>query len=259
MPTHLPTRNKASNLLLLLGVFFITNAVIAEFLGVKIFALEPTLGWQPLNWKLFGQQGTLNFTVGNLLWPFVFIMTDIINEYFGLKGVRRLSFLAVLMIAYTFIMVYLAIEMEPAGFWVGSMDEYGVPNMQFAYAAIFGQGMWIIVGSIAAFLIGQLIDVIVFHRIKIVTGEKKIWLRATGSTAVSQLIDSLVVLYIAFVIGPQQWSVGLWLAVATVNYCYKISAAILLTPLLYLIHHRIDKYLGKELSAQLRREAMQNN
>lgn len=254
----IPTKNKAAILMLVLSAFFITNAVIAEFLGVKIFALETTLGFQPLNWNLFGQEGTLNFTVGNLLWPFVFILTDIINEYFGIKGVRRLSFLAVIMISYAFIMVYLAIQMEPAGFWTGSMANKGVPDMQAAYASIFGQGLWIIVGSIIAFLIGQLVDVTVFHRIKNVTGEKKIWLRATGSTAVSQLIDSVVVLYIAFVIGPQHWSIGLWLAVATVNYCYKMVAAVLLTPVLYWIHYRIDDFLGEDLSKHLREEAMRN-
>ncbi|MBK8487924.1 MAG: queuosine precursor transporter [Bacteroidetes bacterium] len=257
--SQLPTKNKAAMLMLVLGAFFITNAIIAEFLGVKIFALEPTLGLKPWNWNLFGQQGTLNFTVGNLLWPFIFILTDIINEYFGIKGVRKLSYLTVLLISYAFLMVFLAIQMKPAGFWTGSMQDSGVPDMQAAYASIFGQGLWIIAGSIIAFLLGQLVDVKVFHRIKIFTGEKRIWLRATGSTVVSQLIDSVVVLYIAFVIGPQHWSIGLWLAVATVNYCYKIGAAILLTPVLYWIHHLIDNYLGKELSAELREEAMKNN
>ncbi len=245
--------------MLVLAAFFITNAIIAEFLGVKIFALESTLGMKPWNWNLFGQQGTLNFTVGNLLWPFIFILTDIINEYFGIKGVRKLSLLTVLLIGYAFLMVYLAIHMEPAAFWTGSMQEAGVPDMQAAYNAIFGQGMWIIVGSMTAFLIGQLVDVVIFHRIKIFTGERRIWLRATGSTVVSQLIDSVVVLYIAFVIGPQHWSIGLWLAVATVNYCYKIAAAVILTPVLYWIHHLIDNFLGEELSAQMREEAMKNN
>ena len=50
------------------------------------------------------------------------------------------------------------------------------------------------------------------------TGERAVWLRATGSTAVSQLIDSFVVLYIAFVLGPQQWGYNLFFAVATLNY-----------------------------------------
>ncbi len=68
-------------------------------------------------------------------------------------------------------------------------------------SGIFRQGLWIIIGSMVAFLIGQVLDVLVFHRIKKITGEKRIWLRATGSTLVSQLVDSFVVLFIAFYVG----------------------------------------------------------
>lgn len=255
---HNPFASKASRLLLILGVFLVTNALLAELIGVKIFALEDSFGWKPFNWDLFGEQGSLNFTVGVILWPFVFIMTDIINEYFGLRGVRRLSYLAVIFILYAFGIIYIAINLAPAGFWPASYADKGVPDMQNAYAAIFGQGMWIIAGSIIAFLLGQLIDVFVFHKIKRATGEQKIWLRATGSTAISQIIDSVVVLYIAFVIGPAQWSISLWLAVATVNYVYKMTAAVFLTPVLYWVHNIIDKFLGKELSEKMRAEAMKN-
>ena len=255
---HNPFASKPARLLLILGVFFVANALIAEFIGVKIFALEDSFGWKPFNWNLFGETGSLNFTVGVILWPFVFIMTDIINEYFGMKGVRRLSYLAITFILYAFGIVYIAIQLAPAAFWPASATEQGVPDMQLAYAAIFGQGMWIIAGSVVAFLLGQLIDVFVFHRIKKITGERSIWMRATGSTAISQIIDSLVVLYIAFVIGPSQWSVQLWLAVATVNYCYKILAAIALTPVLYWVHAAIDRFLGPELSERMRKHAMEN-
>lgn len=255
---HNPFASKSARLLLILGVFLVTNALLAELIGVKIFALEDSFGWKPFNWNLFGEQGSLNFTVGVILWPFVFIMTDIINEYFGVRGVRRLSYLAVIFILYAFGIIYIAINLAPAGFWPASYADKGVPDMQNAYAAIFGQGMWIIAGSIIAFLLGQLIDVFVFHRIKRATGEQKIWLRATGSTAISQIIDSVVVLYIAFVIGPAHWPISLWLAVATVNYVYKMGAAIVLTPVLYWVHNIIDKFLGKELSEKMRSEAMNN-
>jgi uncharacterized integral membrane protein (TIGR00697 family) len=110
-------------------------------------------------------------------------------------------------------------------------------------------------GSVVAFLIGQLIDVAVFHRIRRATGEKLVWLRATGSTAVSQFIDSFVVLYIAFVLGPQQWPIPQFLAVGTVNYLYKLGAAIALIPLLYLARGWIKAYLGEAEAARLRDEA----
>lgn len=255
---HNPFASKSARLLLILGVFLVTNALLAELIGVKIFALEDSFGWKPFNWNLFGEQGSLNFTVGVILWPFVFIMTDIINEYFGVRGVRRLSYLAVIFILYAFGIIYIAINLAPAGFWPASYADKGVPDMQNAFSVIFGQGMWIIGASSVAFLLGQLIDVTAFHKIKRVTGEKKIWLRATGSTAISQIIDSLVVLYIAFVLGPAHWPISLWLAVATVNYVYKMGAAIVLTPVLYWVHTIIDKFLGKELSEKMRSEAMNN-
>jgi hypothetical protein len=248
-------QDKSTRLFIFLGGFFIANAIIAEFIGVKIFAFEGTFGLEPLNWNLFGQIGSLNFTAGVLLWPVVFIMTDVINEYFGTKGVRLLSYLAVGLISYAFLMVYAAISLAPADWWVGTNVENGVPDMQAAFASIFGQGMWIIVGSLVAFLIGQLVDVLVFHRIKKMTGEKYIWLRATGSTLISQFIDSFVVLYIAFVIGPQHWGMGLFLAVGTVNYLYKFIMAILLTPGIYAAHFVIEKYLGHEKATALKKEA----
>jgi uncharacterized integral membrane protein (TIGR00697 family) len=249
------TQHKSTRLFVVLGALFVANALIAEFIGVKIFALEPTFGWNNLNWNLFGESGSLNFTAGVLLWPIVFVMTDIINEYFGRKGVKFLSWLAIGMIIYAFLMVYAAISLAPAEFWVGINSEKGVPNMQDAFVAIFGQSLWIIVGSLVAFLVGQVVDVMVYHRIRKVTGESKVYLRATGSTLVSQFIDSFVVLYIAFVIGPQQWPISLFLAVGLVNYGYKVFMAILLTPGIYLAHRIIDQYLGPEEAAQLKLDA----
>jgi queuosine precursor transporter len=246
---------RASRLFLVLAAFLAANALIAEFVGVKIFALEPTLGWSALNWNLFGQSGSLSFTSGVLLWPFVFLLTDIINEYFGRRGVRFISWLTVALIAYGFCAAYLAISLVPADFWVSVNRERGVEDMQAAFANIFGQGMWTIAGSITAFLLGQLIDVTVFHRIRLLTGERWIWLRATGSTAVSQLVDSFVVLYIAFVLGPQQWPTSLFLAVGTVNYGYKLLMAILLIPFIYLTRAAIRTYLGAETAEALRLSA----
>jgi len=249
------TDHRATRLFIFLAGFFLANALIAEFVGVKIFALEATVGAAPFHWSLFGIDGTLNFTAGVLLWPFVFIMTDVINEYFGVRGVRLISWIAVGFIAYAFLAAYAAISLAPATFWVDVHVGLGVPDIQKSYALIFGQGLWTIGGSIVAFLIGQLIDVAVFHRILRVTGERFVWLRATASTAVSQLLDSFIVLYIAFVIGPQHWSIPQFLAVGTVNYVYKMSAAIALIPLLYLARYAIKRYLGQGEAERLRREA----
>ena len=247
--------SRSTRLFILLTAFFVGNAVVAEFVGVKIFALEQTLGLPPFGWDLFGQQGSLSFTAGVLIWPIVFILTDVINEYFGRRGVRLVSYAAIGMISYGFLFAYASIHLAPAGFWVTVNAERGVPDMQAAYDSVFGQGLWTIGGSVTAFFVGQLIDVSIFHRIRQLTGERWIWLRATGSTAFSQLIDSFVVLYIAFVLGPQQWPISLFLAVGTLNYCYKMVAAVGLSPLLYLSRRWIENFLGPEEAARLKAEA----
>jgi hypothetical protein len=254
MTTHL-LEDRATRLFIALAAFFCVNAMLAEFIGVKIFALEDTLGIAPMEWNLFGQTGSLSFTAGTLLWPIVFVFTDVINEFYGKRGVRTISWIAVALILYGFVFAFAAIHLAPAGWWVEAAQDQGVPDYQKAYAAVFGQGLWTIAGSVVAFLLGQLIDVSVFHRIRRLTGERMVWLRATGSTAVSQLVDSFVVLYIAFVLGPQQWPTSLFLAVATVNYAYKMLAAIALIPLIYLMRRAITAYLGNTRAEQLRRAA----
>jgi uncharacterized integral membrane protein (TIGR00697 family) len=247
--------SRSTRLFVFLTAFFVGNAVVAEFVGVKIFALEKTFGLPAFGWDLFGQTGSLSFTAGVLIWPIVFILTDVINEYFGRRGVRLISYAAIAMISYAFLFAYASINLAPADWWVTVNSARGVPDMQAAYDNVFGQGLWTIGGSITAFFVGQLIDVNIFHHIRRKTGERWIWLRATGSTAFSQLVDSFVVLYIAFVLGPQQWPIALFLAVGTVNYFYKMTMAVALSPLIYLSRNRIEKYVGHEEAARLKFEA----
>ncbi len=237
--------DKKQKLYLILCVFFIANALLAEFIGSKIFSLESTLGIKPFNINIFGFNLPFNLTCGVLLWPVVFVLTDIINEYFGKDGVKRITNIAVLVISYAFVMVYFSIGASPADFWLNEGVKIGIPDMQLAYKQVFGQGLWIILGSLVAFLVGQIVDVAVFTWIKNITSDKYLWLRSTGSTLVSQLIDSFLVLFIAFYIGAG-FPFKLVLAICIVNYIYKFTIAILITPVLYLMHNIIDKYLELE-------------
>ncbi len=252
--------SKATKLFIVLGGFFIANALLAEFIGIKIFSLEKVFGFDPLAMSIFGVHDLgFNLTAGVLLWPVVFIMTDIINEYFGKKGVRFLSWLAVGLIIYAFIMAYLAIQAPPNDWWQsisGVRDDpsTSLPDMNLAFGRIFGQGLWIIGGSVIAFLIGQMVDVIIFQKIRKITGDQKVWLRATGSTLVSQFIDSFIVLIIAFYIGAD-WDLVRVLAIGLVNYMYKFTMAILLTPAIYAGHYLIDRYLGHDLSEKMKTAA----
>jgi len=153
----------------------------------------------------------------------------------------------------------MAIGLAPNSWWANESGLAEDPttslaNMDLAFKKIFGQGLWIIIGSLVAFLVGQILDVTVYHRIRKWTGESKLWLRATGSTLVSQFVDSFVVLLIAFYIGAE-WDLVRVLAIGTVNYIYKFAVAIILTPLIYLAHSIIDKYLGSELAEELKVKA----
>ncbi|XZF15325.1 queuosine precursor transporter [Chitinophagaceae bacterium MMS25-I14] len=249
--------DKPTRLFIFLSCFFVANALIAECIGGKLFSLERVFGSEPHPFSLLGEPGlTFTLTAGVLLWPLEFVLTDVVNEYYGPKAVRRISYTAIALIAYAFLMFFLAIKV-PAdqSFWTGSQKAEGIPDMQVAFSSIFGQGMWIIFGSLVAFLVSQLLDVWVFHRIKKITGEKNVWLRATGSTLVSQLIDSFVVLFIAFKLG-RGWSYQRVLAVGLVNYAYKASMAIILTPLIYLMEAGIEKYLGHETVSEMKKAAM---
>ena len=253
---------KKQVLFLFLSGIFVCNALLAELVGVKIFSLEKVLQFPAAQLNIFGV-GPLDFnlTAGVLIWPVVFLSTDVINEYFGRQGVRKVSVLTAGLIAYAFLVIYLAISLAPADFWVHihAQGAKGEPfDINFAFGRIFGQGLGIIIGSLVAFLIGQFLDVLIFQRLRRFTGSKKVWLRATGSTLISQLIDSFLVLFLAFYLLAEsslRWPISQVFAVAIVNYLYKFFVALLLTPLIYLSHWIIDQYLGKTLSETLKEEA----
>jgi uncharacterized integral membrane protein (TIGR00697 family) len=203
-----------------LAGIFITNALVAELIGGKLIYI-----------------GNNVMSLGILPWPIVFITTDLINEYFGEKGVKKLSLITAALIAYTFILLLIGLNIPAVkGDGLITDDQFG---------AVFGQSMWIIVGSITAFLVSQLIDVTLFHFLKNRTGKKMLWLRSTGSTIISQLFDSFIVLGIAFWL-PGKINSETFVASAFTGYSVKLLIAIGLTPLIYLGHYLIDNYLGTE-------------
>lgn len=217
-------QSKKDTVYVILAGIFITNAVVAELIGGKLIHV-----------------GSAVMSIGILPWPVVFITTDLINDYFGQKGVKKLSLITAGLIAYCFVLLYIALNIPAV------KGNNLVTDLQFN--AVFGQSMWIIVGSITAFLVSQLIDVTVFHFVKNRTGKKMIWLRSTGSTVISQLFDSFIVLGIAF------WMTGkmtteVFVKSALTGYFVKLIIAILLTPLIYVGHHFIEKYIRQDLQQE---------
>ncbi|HVD96882.1 MAG TPA: queuosine precursor transporter [Cytophagaceae bacterium] len=245
------SQDKKQHLYIILSAFFLTNALIAEMIGTKLFSVEGTLGLPPAAISLFEDFPlSFNMTAGVVLWPFVFIITDIINEYFGKEGVKKISYITSGLISYAFFMIWIAIQLAPSTYWmeINNKDSVGnFFNVNYAFSAILGQGLNIIIASLFAFLVGQILDAYLFEYIKGKTGDKYLWLRSTGSTFFSQLIDSFLVLFVAFYLLPapeKKWSMALVLSVGIINYIYKVTMAVLLTPLIYMAHTLIDRYLG---------------
>ncbi len=212
--------NRKQFVFTVLGGFFICNAILAELIGGKVVSVG----------------GFFSVSVGIIPWPVVFLMTDLINEYFGKEGVKKLTFLTVGLIIYTFLIVYIAMGIPAAEF---------SPVKDEPFRTVFGQSLWIIVGSITAFLVSQLVDVFVFWFFRNKTGKRMLWLRATGSTAVSQLIDSFIIIGIAFWL-PGKFDFSQYIQVSSSSYAYKLAIAIGITPLIYLLHGLIDWYLAKD-------------
>ncbi|RME14403.1 MAG: VUT family protein [Bacteroidetes bacterium] len=210
-------RNKKDLIFLILAGFFITNAIAAEMIGGKLV-------------RFFG---IFTQSIGIILWPVVFLLTDLINEHFGKDGVRRLTYITVGLIIYIYILLSIAIQIPAVKF---------SPVSDWAFQTVFGQSQWIIIGSITAFIISQLVDVYTFWLIRKATGKYMIWLRATGSTIVSQLVDTFVVQFIAFVI-PGYWTFFDFLENALYGYAFKLIVAIALIPFIYIGHRIIEKYI----------------
>jgi queuosine precursor transporter len=213
--------NKRKDLVfIILAGFFVTNAIVAELIGGKLVQF----------FGLFTQ------SIGIILWPVVFLLTDLINEHYGKQGVRKLTYITVGLIAYTFLLLSVALNIKAVSF---------SPVNDEVFKTIFGQSQWIIAGSIIAFFLSQLVDVYIFWIFRNRTGGKMIWLRATGSTVVSQLVDTFVVQYIAFVL-PGKWAFDEFLVNASWGYAFKLLVAICLIPLIYAGHFAINKFLAKE-------------
>lgn len=214
-----------------LSGLFVTNAVTAELISNKLIQIP--LEFSFLNTKI----GPFVTIIGILPWPIVFLLTDLLNEFYGRKVVQKLSWITAILIAYCFILVGISLKI-PA---------FSIPDSSLAddnaYNLVFGQAQMVIVGSICAFLLSQLLDTFLFDKIKRKTGDRFIWLRSTGSTIFSQIIDTYVVLYIGFVLNGTMSLSDFW-KIAPVNYSLKLLIALALTPLIYLGHYSIRKYLG---------------
>lgn len=225
--------SKRNMVYIIMAGIFITNAIVAEMIGSKLILIGPFV-----------------MSIGIIPWPVVFISTDLINEYYGRAGVKKLSLITASLIAFTFIILFISIHI-PAAVGIST-----VTDEQFY--AVFGQSLWIIVGSLVAFVTSQLVDVSIFWMLRDKTGGKMIWLRSTGSTVISQLIDTFIVLGIAFWL-PGKMTTANYINASFSSYVVKLILAIALTPLIYVGHNMIEKYMGDEESHHIIKTAAEES
>ena len=202
-------------LYLVLSACFLTSLLIANVTAGKFF-----------------QFGSLSVSVGVIPFPLTFVLTDLVNEYYGRRGARSMTTIGAAMLVLAFLIITAARALPIAE---------GSPVPGAAFDAVFGVSWRFFAASLGAFLLGQLADIQSFHALKRVTASRHLWLRATGSTAISQIVDTVFVNAAAL---GGTLAFGTLAKVTAASYVYKMIVAILLTPLLYAAHEMLTSRWG---------------
>jgi uncharacterized integral membrane protein (TIGR00697 family) len=204
---------------------FLTALLIGDTIGSKLFTAAIPLGFTTVHATL---------SVGAIWFPITFLLTDVINEFYGSEGARFVTFLGLFMAIFAFVVIFLARLIPAASF---------SPVKQAAFDNVLGNANRIFFASLCAYLVGQLVDIAVFQAAKRLTQSRHIWLRSTGSTLVSQLIDTLVVTYVAFY---GKLTADQLRQTATTSYVVKVLLAVGLTPVIYAMHAVIHRRMHLE-------------
>lgn len=210
------------NLFITLVAVFMVCLVVGDLIGGKLTSIHA-----------FGREWP--FSVGQLAFPVTFILTDILNEFYGRKVVRRITLLAFAMVGLTFGIVYLAGAMP---WWSTALEPGWGGVTPHEFDVVFTQATRIQLSSMAAFLTANFVDISVFFVIKKATGNRMLWLRATGSTAVSQLIDTALITALVF---GTKITFEQYVTLVATSYAIKLGAAIGVTPLIYALHEIIER------------------
>ena len=230
------TLTRPQKLFVACASIFITALVVAEATASKFFTAFDL----PFTISIFGVDfNSVIMTAGVIAFPITFIVTDLLNEYYGKKGIRFVTFVGMVMVIFEFAILQIAMAVPTASI---------SPVPDDAFNSVFGASGRIIIGSLTAYLIGQLTDITLFHWLRKLTHGRKLWLRATGSTFGSQFLDTFIVLIVAF---AGQLRIQEILAITLFNYSYKFIIAIVITPLIYAAHWAMDKYLGHHTAEEM--------
>ncbi len=232
----------AQRLYVWLACFFCACLLIADIVGIKLFRIPLPFSFrvpwadQPID--------AIEHTCGMITFPVTFLLTDLVNEYYGKKGARRITWIALSMGLFVFVIMNIAQYLPYLN------APYNVKPESFD--AVFGSAKGMYIASMVAFLAGQLSDISLFALFKRLTGGRMIWLRATGSTVVSQMIDSFFVSFVAFYLWRKVFPDPATpaapfedvLKIAATGYMLKFVVAVAITPLIYAGHGMIHRWVG---------------
>lgn len=203
--------------------FFVTALLIANIVGSKFFSFGTlALGGTTIN---------IGHSVGMLSFPLTFLLTDLLNEYYGKRGARRVTYVGLAASALAFVLLWVSTEAPPAPPGQTFVDET-------MFDTVLGASGVMIFASMVAYLIGQLTDIAAFRFMKRLTAGKYLWLRATGSTVISQMVDSLAIMLVLYfnarLASGDAPDLGFTITEALKGYSIKFCIAVLMTPLIYL-------------------------
>lgn len=212
---------RSDRLLFVLGAIFVTCLVVSDIIGgAKLVELGRVGDWPVV------------ISVGMLAFPLTFVLTDLLNEFYGPRVARFVTYVGLGMLLVTFTILVVAGALPQAAH---------SPYPAEWFARIFGSSLRLIVASLTAYVVGQLLDIFVFATLKRWAGGRYIWLRATGSTVISQAVDTLVVQFINFGGVLPVEEIG---SLAANSYVIKFVVALAMTPLIYLGHGLIGRVFG---------------
>ncbi len=212
-------------LFIFLGAAFTTCLIVGDIIGGKLISSS-----------IFGFPFTT--TVGMVPFPVTFLLTDVLNEFYGKRAARFVTLVGFVMATLSFGIIYLA-GVIPIAEFTRDPSWQGVTEASFANVFLGSQRM--IVASLAAYLVAQFVDIGMFHLLKQLTHGKYLWLRASGSTAASQMVDTIVITIVAW-IGILPWSkIG---DIILSAYGLKIFIAVALTPAIYACHSLVERWAG---------------
>ena len=209
--------------LVALAMTFATLVVVANVIAVKLLDVN---GWA--------------VPAGILAYPFTFLVTDTISELYGRKTATKLVWMGFCVSALMVILVYVAKILPAAGFWEG----------QEAFETTLGSVPRIVLASLAAYLVSQHADVVLFHLFRRLTDKRHLWMRNIASTTISQAIDTVLFISIAF--GGTVSGGALWNLIYT-QYLIKLGIAVVDTPIVY----ALVTYLRPRIAATTTQEEPQ--